>query len=1252
MDSSSSPRPDAELYSRLRQQEVVSELGQQALGGAGLDELMCEACEAVAETLDAEYCKVLELLPGGDEVFLRQGVGWQEGLVGNATVPTDLDSQAGYTLISEKPVIVDDLRTESRFSGPDLLIEHDVVSGISVIIGSVENPWGVLGTHTTDRRDFSEHDATFVKNVANVLAGAIENRQTKRQLRAEESLKERIVETSPVGITVIDGEGRNRFANRRAEEILGRSREEITEFAHDDSRWNVVDESGSPLSPEEYPYRRVVETGEPVFDELIGLVDSDGDRIWLSTNCAPMFEDGEAVGAVFAFQDVTEQKKTEAELESVFGRISDAMYALDEEWRYTFVNEQAAELLGYSSEELLGESAWDVFPEAVGSDLYENFQEAMETQESVSFERYSEPLGIWAEVHAYPSETGLSVYFRNITEEKRMESELDEILGRVTDAFYALDEEWRFTHVNERAEELLQASEEELLGESLWETYPGAAEVDEVWDAFHEAMETQEPQEYELYFDPLEFWVKATVYPSETGVSVYFGDITERKERERELQLFRTLLDHSSDSVLVVDPETGRYLDVNETACQRRGYSREEFLELSVPELQTEIEDLDAWHSVVEELKAEGSITFEGEHRRKDGSTYPVEISSTYVELDQREYALGISRDVSGRKQRERRLRESEQRYRTLAEYFPNGIVTLFDHDLEYTLAAGQGFEKIPVEPADLEGEQFRDVWDAETADALEPAFQAALDGEERSVELAYADREWVVRAVPITDERGEVFAGMTMAQDVTGRVERERYLERYETIVETVNDGVYVVDEDGTFVMVNETYAEMLGYTRDELVGANASLVVDEEEIEAVEELHTAVEADEVEQPTLTGELRTADGELLPVEATFAPVSEGESGWHRVGVVRDVSERRARSRALEESERRHRTLVEHFPEGAVALFDENLEYTAIGGQLLEKVGIDPEDRLGHSVYELYPDDLIEEVTPYFEAALEGETNSFEVEFHGLHLHAHTLPVSDANEEVYAGMLVVQDVTERREYERKLEESNERLEQFAYAASHDLQEPLRMVSSYLQLIEHRYADELDEEGEEFLAFAVDGADRMREMIEGLLEYSRIESRGDPFEPVDLDGIVEDTKKDLQVAIHESDAELTVEELPEVEGDEHQLRQLFVNLLSNAIEYSGDEPPRIHVRAERADRDGKVTIAVEDEGIGIDPGDTDRIFEVFQRLHGHDEHAGAGIGLALCERIVERHGGRIWVESEPGEGSTFYVTLPTVENDDG
>ena len=238
---------------------------------------------------------------------------------------------------------------------------------------------------------------------------------------------------------------------------------------------------------------------------------------------------------------------------------------------------------------------------------------------------------------------------------------------------------------------------------------------------------------------------------------------------------------------------------------------------------------------------------------------------------------------------------------------------------------------------------------------------------------------------------------------------------------------------------------------------------------------------------------------------------------------------------------------------------------------------------------------------------------------------------------------VGRDVSDRVEREQQLETSNERLEQFAYAASHDLQEPLRMVSSYLQMIEDRAGEELTGETEEFLEFAVDGADRMRHMINGLLEYSRVETQGEPLEPVDLNEVVGDVRDDLDVRITESDADVDIEELPRVRGDERQLRQVFQNVLSNAIEYNGDEPPRVHVSAERTDSTWEVS--VRDEGLGIEPDQQERIFEVFQRLQSRGDHGGSGIGLALCERIIERHGGDIWVASEPGEGSTFSFTLP-------
>lgn len=200
-----------------------------------------------------------------------------------------------------------------------------------------------------------------------------------------------------------------------------------------------------------------------------------------------------------------------------------------------------------------------------------------------------------------------------------------------------------------------------------------------------------------------------------------------------------------------------------------------------------------------------------------------------------------------------------------------------------------------------------------------------------------------------------------------------------------------------------------------------------------------------------------------------------------------------------------------------------------------------------------------------------------------------------------------------------------------------------MVSSYLQLLENKYNDDLDSDAQEYIEFAVDGADRMRTMIDDLLAYSRIDQKDPEFAQVDCNSVLSRIESDLQVQIAEADAEIVTESLPTVVADEKQLEQLFQNLLSNAIKYRDEDPPRILISAEEQGDCWK--FSVDDNGIGIEPEHADQIFEVFNRLHNDDRYQGTGVGLSLCQKIVARHGGRIWVDSELDEGSTFYFTLP-------
>lgn len=490
--------------------------------------------------------------------------------------------------------------------------------------------------------------------------------------------------------------------------------------------------------------------------------------------------------------------------------------------------------------------------------------------------------------------------------------------------------------------------------------------------------------------------------------------------------------------------------------------------------------------------------------------------------------------------------------------------------------------------------------------------------------------------------------------------LEHERYL--LGSLMDNVPDRIYFKDREGRFLRNNRAHLARFGLS-------DPALALGKSDFDFFPKEHAERARDDERQVMSTGELLDKeeridwpDGRVEWALVTKMPLRD-EKGKiiGTFGISHDITNRK---RAEEELKSMSDRLLLATSAAAIGIWDFDFESDRLiwDRQMFRICGVEPEGFSGrYADWEatVHPDDLPRE-NEKIQRAVRGE-GVFDSEFRVVwpdksvrHVKADAIVVRDSSGKPLRMIGTNRDITDQRRAEddlkrtlTELERSNTELEQFAYVASHDLQEPLRAVTGCVQLLQKSYGDKLEADAGELIRHAVEGAARMRKLIDDLLAFSRVGTRGKPFEPTDCNAALELALANLTAALNESHAFVTHDPLPTVTADPSQLLQLFQNLIGNAVKFHGEQRPEIHVSATL--KDGNWLFSVRDNGIGIEPQYRERIFVIFQRLHTRTEYPGTGVGLAICKRIVERHRGDIWVESELGKGSTFYFTIPEKGN---
>lgn len=984
-------------------------------------------------------------------------------------------------------------------------------------------------------------------------------------------------------------------------------------------------------------------------------------------------------------------RDSEQQIQGILENAPDPVIVIDAESQVIKWNPMAETIFGWKTTEVMGKPIYEfIVPTRYRDKHKEGMNRFLRTGIGPVLNKSIEIEAINQQGVEFPISLSISSFIigekklfigfvRNITENKKVleelkfsENFLNSIIENIPNMIVVKDaKDLKFIRYNKAGEELLGYSKKELIGKNDYDFFPKeeadyftandkkVLDTGKLLEIEEESIHTKDKGIRFLY-------TKKIPINDNSGKPVYLlsisNDITERKETAEQLRL----VIESSPNALILINQAGEMILVNSQAEKFFGYNRSELLnqkiEMLVPIRSREkhIVLRDGFIKGIDHRTMKGRPDIYG--LRKNGTELPLEIGLSPIITTNGTQVLATIVDITDRKAAIEELKRTNDFLNAILENIPNMIFVKDAKDLRFLRFNKAGEELLGYSRDEMIGKNVYDLFPKEEADFFTSKDREVLDKgklfviEEEPVHTKYKGvRILETKKIPINDISGKPIYLLGISSDISEIKKTAEELKRtndfLNAIFENIPNPIFVKEaKDLKFVRINKAVEELIGYSKSELIGKNNYNLFPKEEADYF------TSTDNISLNT--GKLFVIDEEPIHtrykgvrlVETKKIPIKDSKgSPIYMLGIASDITEQKNAEKEMAE----FAAIVESSEDAIYSKsFDEIILTWNKGAEKI--YGYTPEEAIGKSISIITPNEEMEGLRKIPEALNRGEkVVNFEAkrvrkDGKQIYVSLTASPIKGKDGVTTAISVIARDITESKnigaemiKISEELKRSNTELEQFAYVASHDLQEPLRMVTSYLQLLEKRYTDKLDQDAKEFIAFAVDGSKRMRTLIQSLLEYSRI-NRVKPFEVIDVNLMLKEVLENLSIPIKENNAIIKIDDLPVIFGDPILINRLFQNLIENAIKFHGTGNPEIFISGKK--QNGEFLFSVKDNGIGIPKEYMDKLFIIFQRLHTKAEYPGTGIGLAVCKKIVEKHGGKIWVESEVDKGSTFYFTI--------